>query len=100
VTTLAIGDVDDATRVFLEMWFDMGNYNSREAFRTSLGNSTKGYRERIQAGLAEVIRKRLLTLAEFEELTFAGGVDVETEGEVYPQLNEAYVYLFDEPVPV
>jgi hypothetical protein len=95
---MATADLDNQTRLFIQVWFDMGNFNDRPEFKTSLGNSSTDYRERLRTGIAEIINKQLLTFEEFLELTFGGGVDVTSEHEVYQQLKEMYEFLFDEPV--
>ena len=88
--------MNEQVSLFLEGWFSADAKGDPEADRRSIHNSSADYQRTVRDGLAEIIRTRSLTTDEFWEITF---VALDSEDELYRQLQEAYDYVYGDDRP-
>ncbi|MFJ8011329.1 hypothetical protein [Streptomyces sp. NPDC096339] len=91
--------MDELTGIFISRAFGPDCLNEPEVLKDSIRNSfelrgpfARSY-ELQRDGLAEVIRTRGMSLAEWEELT-EGVIDFPGEDELYAYLQRAHAYFF------
>ncbi len=90
--------LDEKAKDFLGAYFDPEMAGLEDRQRHTLWNVPGDYRERVQVGLADLLRTRSITVKEFYDITDTY-LDVETEDEVYAEIAKAYEFLFDQPAP-
>jgi hypothetical protein len=88
--------MDSEIRAFLRGWFSDETRNDQDVVRRGILGAAPEYREKLRAGLAELIGARRMTADEFFEATWR---QVDDEDEVYRLLTEAYDSLFGEGGP-